>query len=305
MHAATFTAVVVLPTPPFWLAIAYTVPIRCKLAPIAPLARHCRGRQSGENGVRSCGAVSPRAGACAPCPRGAGSARASSPTFAKTCRWWSRAPANGRDAADLRQLQPELRRRAVAAASSSGVAAPAPVHERRRPAAAAAPRTRARPAAAPAPAPRRDRCARAPSLPLLRAGAHHRARSPGPALAAAASRNAHFRALLSTSATRLRAARPRAASPGKPAPAAEVGDPARGADRRSSSSAHERVGEVDVDRPRRGVATAVGACSSRLERSRAARRAAPAGARSGRGAPRARRSRGSASSAGMLAKKSA
>src|SRR4028118_1645750 len=28
MHAATFTAVVVLPTPPFWFAIAYTVPIR-------------------------------------------------------------------------------------------------------------------------------------------------------------------------------------------------------------------------------------------------------------------------------------
>src|SRR3954469_25977124 len=28
MHAATLTAVVVLPTPPFWFAIAYTVPIR-------------------------------------------------------------------------------------------------------------------------------------------------------------------------------------------------------------------------------------------------------------------------------------
>src|SRR3954470_9642661 len=27
MHAATLTAVVVFPTPPFWLAIAYTVPI--------------------------------------------------------------------------------------------------------------------------------------------------------------------------------------------------------------------------------------------------------------------------------------
>jgi hypothetical protein len=27
MHAATLTAVVVLPTPPFWLAMAYTVPI--------------------------------------------------------------------------------------------------------------------------------------------------------------------------------------------------------------------------------------------------------------------------------------
>jgi hypothetical protein len=27
MHAATLTAVVVLPTPPFWFAIAYTVPI--------------------------------------------------------------------------------------------------------------------------------------------------------------------------------------------------------------------------------------------------------------------------------------
>src|SRR3954454_16993427 len=27
MHAATFTAVVVFPTPPFWFAIAYTVPI--------------------------------------------------------------------------------------------------------------------------------------------------------------------------------------------------------------------------------------------------------------------------------------
>jgi hypothetical protein len=35
MHAATFTAVVVLPTPPFWLAIAYTVPTPWKLAPIA------------------------------------------------------------------------------------------------------------------------------------------------------------------------------------------------------------------------------------------------------------------------------
>src|SRR5271170_6656095 len=34
MHAPTFTAVVVLPTPPFWLAIAYTVPTTCKLAPI-------------------------------------------------------------------------------------------------------------------------------------------------------------------------------------------------------------------------------------------------------------------------------
>src|SRR5688572_9749156 len=28
MQAATWTAVVVLPTPPFWFAIAYTVPIR-------------------------------------------------------------------------------------------------------------------------------------------------------------------------------------------------------------------------------------------------------------------------------------
>src|SRR6266496_35961 len=28
MQAATFTAVVVLPTPPFWFAIAYTVPMR-------------------------------------------------------------------------------------------------------------------------------------------------------------------------------------------------------------------------------------------------------------------------------------
>src|SRR5271165_6149753 len=47
MHAPTFTAVVVLPTPPFWLAIAYTVPTSCKLAPITvrgfaqrPLAGH-------------------------------------------------------------------------------------------------------------------------------------------------------------------------------------------------------------------------------------------------------------------------
>src|SRR5208283_3273093 len=32
MHAATLTAVVVLPTPPFWFAIAYIVPTPCKLA---------------------------------------------------------------------------------------------------------------------------------------------------------------------------------------------------------------------------------------------------------------------------------
>ena len=38
MHAATFTAVVVLPTPPFWLAIAYTVPMRGTLAPEGTLA---------------------------------------------------------------------------------------------------------------------------------------------------------------------------------------------------------------------------------------------------------------------------
>lgn len=32
MQAATFTAVVVFPTPPFWLAIAYTVPMAATLA---------------------------------------------------------------------------------------------------------------------------------------------------------------------------------------------------------------------------------------------------------------------------------
>src|SRR5262245_30634066 len=32
MHAARFTAVVVLPTPPFWFAIAYTAPIAASVA---------------------------------------------------------------------------------------------------------------------------------------------------------------------------------------------------------------------------------------------------------------------------------
>src|SRR5690242_19454800 len=41
MQAPTLTAVVVLPTPPFWLATAYTVPIACKLAERA-LARRSR-----------------------------------------------------------------------------------------------------------------------------------------------------------------------------------------------------------------------------------------------------------------------
>src|SRR6185437_9413767 len=43
MHALTFSAVVVLPTPPFWFAIAYTVAIGCKLAAHAVRAADPRG----------------------------------------------------------------------------------------------------------------------------------------------------------------------------------------------------------------------------------------------------------------------
>src|SRR6202035_4153047 len=77
MHAATLTAVVVLPTPPFWFAMAYTVPTRCKLAPIAD------GRllPSGKPGaaVRSAASLRRRAVACAQAPPAADTARASRP----------------------------------------------------------------------------------------------------------------------------------------------------------------------------------------------------------------------------------
>ena len=52
MHAATLTAVVVLPTPPFWLAMAYTVLIRsptlaARTADPAPLTRYRRAFNAG------------------------------------------------------------------------------------------------------------------------------------------------------------------------------------------------------------------------------------------------------------------
>src|SRR5467141_2258105 len=69
MHAPTFTAVVVLPTPPFWFATAYT-------EPIAVDASAARGQTRGDAralSARRCAlAQVPPAGVCWPRPPGAG-----------------------------------------------------------------------------------------------------------------------------------------------------------------------------------------------------------------------------------------
>src|SRR5262245_51731235 len=80
MHAPTFTAVVVFPTPPFWLAIAYTVDTDRKLPPIAvrrglPTARPRRGRSSASShadaGPKAMGrSAAERPLACNPRPPG-------------------------------------------------------------------------------------------------------------------------------------------------------------------------------------------------------------------------------------------
>src|ERR1700716_3258881 len=72
MHAPTFTAVVVLPTPPFWFATAYTVPIAVEASaargqtPALFSARHSALAQPS--------ARVPPAGVCWPRPPAAGSA---------------------------------------------------------------------------------------------------------------------------------------------------------------------------------------------------------------------------------------
>ena len=96
MHAATFTAVVVLPTPPFWLAIAYTVPIARKLAPIATR-------------LRGGPAVFVRAsGACAPCP--AGKPRRGLGDLLEDVQMVVVRALERLDAADLQQSQAQLAR---------------------------------------------------------------------------------------------------------------------------------------------------------------------------------------------------
>src|SRR3954447_21166384 len=64
MHAATLTAVVVFPTPPFWLAIAYTVPIRRRTLPRGSVVSSFVGERTLDFRVR--------VGVCGPFPVGAG-----------------------------------------------------------------------------------------------------------------------------------------------------------------------------------------------------------------------------------------
>src|SRR4051794_37223529 len=65
MHAATLTAVVVFPTPPFWLAIAYTVPIvRGTLAgdPVGSASFVCERTVTSSLRVDVCGPFPPGGG---------------------------------------------------------------------------------------------------------------------------------------------------------------------------------------------------------------------------------------------------
>src|SRR3954447_11439893 len=64
MHAATLTAVVVFPTPPFWLAIAYTVPIRRRTLPRGSVVSSFVGERTLDFRVR--------VGVCGPFPGDAG-----------------------------------------------------------------------------------------------------------------------------------------------------------------------------------------------------------------------------------------
>src|SRR5687767_11511212 len=126
MHAATFTAVVVLPTPPFWFAIAYTVPIG--------EPRYRRGRSDG------CGGSGPNHRRWTPSGGCQWPFAGHSRTTGKTCRSIHNlrvhvemalfGPRKGLDPPDLALLEPQLGRRGGRIRLLRGIPGPFPRGER-------------------------------------------------------------------------------------------------------------------------------------------------------------------------------
>ena len=269
MQAATLTAVVVFPTPPFWLAMAYTMPMT---APDASGARGGSGR-SGRCARCWCALSADfwrTAGVSWPFPARRGKPGGVGATLRSTCSVRRSEPANGDDGPDRLRREPELPRRPRRRPRPRLVAPRPSTPRARRPRAAAARRTRTAPAATRARARRRRRSARARRPTPRRAPTRPR-RSRGPSPRPRDRRNSHLRPAASTRTTRASGSTAASTRPGSPAPAprsaisrrvAELGD----------LEAGERVGDVHVDARARDRARRSAPPASRA--ARAGRRAA-------------------------------
>ena len=237
MHAATLTAVVVLPTPPFWLAIAYTVPMATVDASGGTVGR----------AAESIGALERSQRALA---RHAGPARKARRASARPCGIRAASGRRRRDTGPRgrtsRRSRPRPPRPRAPSASSSAPRRPStPPDARRsreqrrgvlarRPAAPRA-RGRSRVVARPRPPP-------SPPRALQRFDV-----APGPTPQPPARGSGTCALALSTRTTRAPGSATASASPGNPAPEPRSAIGARRA-HRGELERDERVGHVDVDR---------------------------------------------------------
>src|SRR5215207_4079074 len=125
MHAATLTAVVVFPTPPFWLAMAYTMPIA---TPDASDDRGGSGRWSAFLAilVRFQRKVLADSGRLVAIPGRRGYFAGVGATFRTTCSVRRAEPGNGTTGRTGSRCRP--RRAAAATASANSPSATAPFH---------------------------------------------------------------------------------------------------------------------------------------------------------------------------------
>ena len=267
MQAARLTAVVVLPTPPFWFAIANVVTADTLAG------RGDRTRRGDDASNRRCGVRGrsrtaptltdrPPSGRLRATPARRGIPGGVGATLRYTCRWCATLPAYGSLRTTSSRLAARAAARRAAAASCLGLRRPLPSTPTSDPpiasSGAAYSHSTASGASARAttrswaPSPRRHSSARACTT---------RGVARSPAALHSRSRNSHLRAALSTSAT------PASGSAHREHDAREIRRRSRGrrprarAATQSSAERAERVRHVDVDRRRRR-APSVGASGS-------------------------------------------